>query len=251
MKDTLLNIFVFVLFFLSVFPTSAAGMPIRQQIRRDIRQGVMNGSGPGQIINNIKETVRVTPGQRPPPPPPKPNLWQEIKDFITNLRYSAHITGAITAINDKVFTVKTSNNKTYQVYVSDKTQLRRRFWGMSSLSEFSVGDTINVVGKWKDSAKTQIDAIIIKNLSVQKRHGIFIGDVTSINSPSFMMKTVNRGNLTVTTDGRTLFVQRDGKPATFGQMQVGHRVRVDGIWNVQTNNVSGVTQIKDYTVPTQ
>ena len=53
--------------------------------------------------------------------------------------------------------------------ITEKTQLRRHFGGKSSLSESSVGDEVNVIGRYTDETKSTIEAALIRNKSIQKR----------------------------------------------------------------------------------
>lgn len=145
----------------------------------------------------------------------------------------------------------TKDSKTYTVNSTDKTELRRRFWGKASWSEFSIGDLINVIGRWADSAKTTVNAVLLRDLSIQKRFGVFIGTVTSVNSTGLVMQTVNRGSQTVTVTGATKFTNRLGRPITQADIKVGDRVRVRGLWDNKANTITEVTVVKDYNIPSK
>jgi len=70
-------------------------------------------------------------------------IKNQVKEKLQALKFNARITGKITEIGENH--IKVSDNrdgKIYQVNITEKTQLRRRFWGKSSLSEFSVGDEV-------------------------------------------------------------------------------------------------------------
>lgn len=145
----------------------------------------------------------------------------------------------------------TKGDKTYTILTDDKTKFERRFWGKSSYAEISVGDQINVIGKWADSAKTQIQAKLIRNLSVMKRKGVFFGTVDSLTSSGWTMKTVERGTQTVTVDTSTRFINRREQPITKVDVLAGHRVRVRGVWDVTNHTITEVTEVKDFDLPTK
>lgn len=180
----------------------------------------------------------------------KQNLIQNLKDKVGKaLTLAGRITGELTAISGNTLTVKSNKDgKSYQVNVNSKTQLVRRFGGKSTLSEFTVGNIVNVVGKWVDDTKNAIDAKLVRNTSVQKRFGAFLGEVTQINSDNLVIKTVNRNEQTVYFTGAK-FVDRAEKTMDFGQIKVGDRIRVKGMWDRSTNKITEVNQIKDFSYP--
>lgn len=147
--------------------------------------------------------------------------------------------------NGNTLTV-TKDGVANSVLVDNNTRLRRRFWGKATLEEMSVGDLVNVLGKWTDEAKSTIQARLVRDTSIQKKYGVFFGTVTSL-SP-FIMDT-HRGAQTVTFSTASKFVNRKGE--TMGQVEilVGHRVRVRGLWDSKLNTITEVAQVKDYSLP--
>jgi len=164
-----------------------------------------------------------------------------------NLRFEARIEGKITLIEDMVITVNNEDGD-FKVNVTEKTKLVRRFGGKSELSEFSVGNEVNVIGKYTDESKSTIDAVLIRNKSVQKRWGAFIGEVTDLNTDNFVIKTVNRGDQTVYFAGAK-FVNREEKAITYSDIKIGDRVRVKGMWDRELNKLTEVDQVKDFSNP--
>ena len=69
----------------------------------------------------------------------------------------------LTAIAGATLTVS-KDGKTYTINTDADTKFRRKFWGKSDLAEFTVGDKLNVIGKWEDDAKTTVDATLVRNL---------------------------------------------------------------------------------------
>ncbi|QQG44472.1 MAG: hypothetical protein HYW86_00965 [Candidatus Roizmanbacteria bacterium] len=182
----------------------------------------------------------------------KKGLIEETKNFIKNLtivknKNAKILQGEVTAITDSSLTVS-KDGKSYTVNTDSKTQFRRHFWGKSSLAEISIGDNVNVLGKFTDEAKTTILAKMIRDTSIQKRKGVFFGTVTSKTDTTLVIDT-KRGVETVTIDGATKIVARDEKTMTATAINVGDRVRVKGLWDKTLNTISDVTQVKDFTQP--
>lgn len=174
-------------------------------------------------------------------------LFEEIKNQVREKLQAlkpARLTGKITEIGSNFIKVD-SEGKVYQVNITEKTQLRRHFWGKSNLSEFSVGDEVNVIGRYTDETKTTIEAILIRNNSIQKRWGVFFGEVVAKNADNFVIKTINRGQLTVYF-GSAKFVGNDEKPLTYADLQVGQRVRIKGVWDKTLSKITEVDQVKVY-----
>lgn len=160
-------------------------------------------------------------------------------------------------INAQVSTVSANSltvskdGKSYTVNILVNTTVRRHYWGKSSLSEFSVGDKVNIWGVWTDDTKTTVDAKLIRDLSIMKRFGVFIGNVSSKDSASFVIKSLNRGDQTIFIDSKTKFVNRKEESISFSNLNMGDRVRVKGLWDKASNKVTDVVQVKDFFLPTK
>jgi hypothetical protein len=171
-------------------------------------------------------------------------IKNQVKEKLQALRFNARLSGKITEIGGNY--IKVSDNKdgkTYQVNITEKTQLRRHFWGKSSLSEFSVGDEVNVIGRYTNETKSTIEAVLIRNKSIQKRWGAFFGEVTAKNSDNFIIKTINRGDLTVYF-GSAKFVDNSGNQSSYDALSVGSRVRVKGVWDKNLKKITNVDEVK-------
>lgn len=158
--------------------------------------------------------------------------------------------GTISAINSSSLTVS-KDNVNYTVNILSDTKFRRHFWGKSSLSEFSVGNIVNVWGKWTDDIKTAIDVKMIRNLSIMKRHGTFFGEVKSKGTDSFVIKSVKRGDQTVVFSSTTKFIDRKGNAISFNDIKVSDRVRIKGLWDKSLSKITDVSVIKDFSIPTK
>lgn len=164
------------------------------------------------------------------------------------------ISGKITAINNTVLTIK-KDGKSYTVLTGEfdkcTTKFRRRFWGNSDLNEYAVGHMVNIFGRWQDEAKTTVEACVIRDISIQKRFGVFVGHVLSLTSGGWVMSTVGekRANQTVTVVPSTKYVNRKEEPITKSDIKVGDRIRVKGLWDRSANTVTEVTHVKNYSLP--
>lgn len=160
-----------------------------------------------------------------------------------------HLVGAkVTAVGDGTLTVQ-KDDKTYTVNTDTKTKFRRHFWGKSDLREFSVGDMVNIWGTWADDTQTTINALMIRNLSIMKRHGVFFGTIKSLGDNSFVISSVNRGDQTVTVATTTKYINRREQVITFVDLKAGHRVRIKGLWDKSEKTVSDIVQVKDFSLP--
>ena len=175
-----------------------------------------------------------------------------LKKILTGRALLGQVT--LTAINGTSLTVS-QNGKTISVQTGtfDKctTQFRRRFWGSSSIAEMSVNDKLNITGIWTDDSKTSVNACLIRNVSIQKRFGVFFGNVIGINSTGLTMSTKsgNRANQTITISTSTSIINRKEQKIGLEDIQVGNLIRVSGMWDNQANTVTEVKTIKDFTLP--
>lgn len=157
-------------------------------------------------------------------------------------------TCTVTAISSTTITCA-KDGKTYTILTDSSTQFRRRFWGKATLSEIQVNDVINVIGKWQDDAHTTVLAKLVRDTSIQKRFGVFFGTVTSLTADGWVMNTLNRGSQTVTVGSSTKFMNRKEETITKGDIAVGHRVRVKGLWDSKNSTITDVAQVKDFNLP--
>lgn len=157
-------------------------------------------------------------------------------------------TGKVVAKEGTTLTI-IRDGENYTVLTDEKTQFRRKFWGKSSLEEISVGDLVNIIGKWTSEEKTEIRAILIRNLSVQKRRGVFFGKIKSVSGSGFVMETAKKSELAVTIEASTKLVNRKMEVITLADIKVGHRVRVRGLWDSTKKTITEVKQVKDFSIP--
>ena len=194
-------------------------------VQQRIEQKVQVGSSEVGVSESVKERVRSFIGRR-----------------------AAVGIGKVIAKEGTTLTVS-RDDKTYSVVTNGKTRFRRRFWGKSSLDEISVNNMVHVIGKWQNEEKTQIKAVLIRNLSVQKRYGVFFGVVSSVADGSFVMQIARRGEVTVTVEEGTKIVNRKMEEIVLSDIQNGHRVRVKGTWDNQNKTITETSQVKDFNIP--
>ena len=199
-------------------------------------------------LATISPTATPTPTTTPLKIRPNLNLLGKIKSQIGKRGWIEK--GIVTVKSDSSLTV-TKEGNTYTVNTDVNTRYRRRFGGESKLSEISVNDTVNILGKWQNEEKTQILATHIRDLSIQKRHATFFGTVKTKTDITLVLTTVNRGEQTVTIISSTKLVNRKMEEITMSDIQIGHRIRVKGIWDLTSKTVTETIQIKDFSIPIQ
>lgn len=208
---------------------------VRKEIRQEVRQEVREN-----IRENIKEKMASSPAAK------AAGAVIGKRAAVGQVTVTA-ING--TALAGATFTVTDKDGKTLTIQTDDKTQYRRRFWGkIESISEISAGNKLTVVGQWADEAKTTVKARLIRDMSIQKRHGVFFGTVKSISSTGWVMET-KRGDQTITVSSTTKLVNRKEEAITQANIVIGHRVRVKGLWDMTAKTVTSVTHVKDYDLP--
>lgn len=122
------------------------------------------------------------------------------------------------------------------INITTSTALVRRFLGKSLLSEYSVGDTIMVVGR-RNETSGNVDAKMIKNDSIQvlgvaSRLGVVTSVDPSANTISLKMLPAKRGEETVIVNITTATkIFRDGKEATINDVVIGDTVKTRGVYN--------------------
>jgi len=154
----------------------------------------------------------------------------------------------VTAVDAKGIIVD-SEGTSIKVTLQTNTHFRRKFWGKSDVNEISVGDSIDVVGRWANEGKTEINAVLVRDLSIQKRFGVFFGTVKTITDAGFTLTTIQRGEETVTLDSATKLLNRTGQTITSSDIQVGDRIRVRGLWDSANFTITEVTEVKDFSIP--
>jgi len=157
--------------------------------------------------------------------------------------------------NVKVTMVATDNiivdndGVSVKVSVLATTHHRRKSWGKSTMAEIKVGDSVDVIGRWTNETKTEMKAVLIRNLSIQKRLGVFFGTVKNITDTGFVMTTIHKGEEKVVIDVDTKLISRDEESIKFSDIEKDQTVRVRGLWDSNSFTITEVTEIKDFSLP--
>lgn len=179
--------------------------------------------------------------------------YQESTNAHSTLPPKVSIVGAVlTAIEGKTLAVE-KDGKQYTVFVGDfdacTTRLKRRFWGTTNVTELAVGDLLNIIGSWRDEKKNTLEACFLRDVSIQKVFVVFMGEVTHLKENGWVVHAQIRGDETVSLSGGTKLIDRNSESIKRKMIEVGHTVRVRGLWNRATETVSEVREVKDYSIP--
>lgn len=200
-----------------------------------------------RIFNNIREIKKDIREIRND----KRELMQDLRELKKDFKGKGIkiIDGIVTAKNAPSLTV-TKDGKTYTVNTDSNTRFRRHFWGNSSFDEIAVNNNVNVWGKFTDDTQTTILAAMIRDLSIQKRRGVFVGTISNLNGTAFTLNSLNRSSQAVTLDGSTKCVDRKEETINCSNdLKNDHKVRVKGMWDKTNNTITEVTHVKDYSLP--
>jgi hypothetical protein len=202
-----------------------------------------------QRVNPNLIIANPTPTATAKPTLINPNLLKkmEIIEF-KNINKRGELKNVKVTAKDATSITVDNEGTIVKVNITSNTHLRRKFWGKSTLAEISVGDSVNVIGRWVKEDKTEINAAVIRNLSIQKRFGVFFGKVKTITDTGFVMTTIQRGEETVTIDSAKL-INRKGESIKASDILVGHIVRVRGLWNSTGFTITETTEVKDFSLP--
>ncbi len=156
--------------------------------------------------------------------------------------------GEIKTIESSKITVE-KDSKTYIVVTDHKTRFHRKYWGNTGIAEMIIGDKVNVRGIWDDETVYRVKAYFIRDLSIQKRFGVFFGTINTKSDTGFVLDTGKRGVQTVTIKSDTHYTNRKDETITLGDLKEGDKVRLRGLWNSQNLTITEVEKIKDFSLP--
>jgi hypothetical protein len=64
-----------------------------------------------------------------------------------------------------------------------------------------------------------------------------------------MIKTLNRGEIKVYVGDSTKIINRREESVSLNNIEVGHRVRVKGVWDRALREIREADEIKDFSLP--
>ncbi len=154
----------------------------------------------------------------------------------------------VTSVSGSVIYATTawgSASMPWTVNTDGATEINRRFGGRSSVSEVSVGDYLSFRGNLvMTSAGLTVQAKIIKDWSVQRKNGSFIGKVSSVGTGTFVLASDEHGQATVSVTSTTVITKGDAA-ATFADIHVGDKVMAGGLFN-NVSRVLDADKVKIY-----
>ncbi len=158
---------------------------------------------------------------------------------------AAAIQGKISANDGSSLTITTVKNKSINVAIDGATKLYQKFFGKTAVSDMQKGDKVLVRGKWTDQNRTAIDAKVVMDMSIQKRHAVFHGTVQSLTSEGFVLQSRGRGQQTVTITSSTKLFNKERSSITENDIAVGNKVVVAGVWDRTNKTIEDATSIRD------
>lgn len=145
-------------------------------------------------------------------------------------------TGTVTSVSGNSVMFNAKNGASYTADATN-AKLLKRFGGAMQLADIQTNDMIQVRGLLAD---TNIQANLIRDVSLQTRNGTFIGTILSVSTDSFALKSKARGSQTINTTSSTVF-KKNRQPAQFSDLAQGQNVRVSGTWDRTNSNVTAKT----------
>lgn len=136
----------------------------------------------------------------------------------------------------------------WAVNTDTSTEWVRRFGGSSSVSEISVGDFISFHGDLvtTTASPVTVNADVVKDWSIQKRHATFNGTVKSVDAANmkFVISSEDRGDVNVSVSSSTKIMKGDSV-AAFADIAVGARVMAGGLYD-SVSKVLSADMVKIY-----
>jgi len=154
--------------------------------------------------------------------------------------------GKVDGVNENSIVVTRDKGGQITVLIDERTKIFRRYEGKGSLKEIKIGHEVNVVGKMEGDGTT-MRALMIRDLSIEKRFGEFKGTVKSLSGQIIILKSKGRGDVRVDLTGARILDKR-GKEVTVSSIQPGYVVKAKGVWDSSDNTMTEVEAVKVYSV---
>ncbi len=118
--------------------------------------------------------------------------------------------------------------------IDTKTNIIRKYGGKSNLSEFTVGDRVQMVGK--TNADGSLTVSLIRNESIHNTLLLKEGEITTIDvvNNTFVLRKDDKSLIVKVTNKTKLVISQIDFPQ-FSNLKVGDKVHVRGIINDRTN----------------
>jgi hypothetical protein len=136
-----------------------------------------------------------------------------------------------------------SGTKTIAVIVDAKTNIVRRYWGKSPLSQLSVGDSVQIFGQINDQNKLQ--ALLVKDNSIWSAEKEGVISSIDANAKTFVLSRATNAssttNVTVKITEATKITGANKVVLTFADLAVNQRVHLNGILNADGKHITALT----------
>lgn len=139
-----------------------------------------------------------------------------------------------------------TKSATITVMVAGTTTLLRRYNGHSNLAEFSPGDQLSVRGSYEAGSTTTLDALSIKDKSIQHAFTDVLGQVQSVANGAATLVVAHKrgffspyrhgGNMQVTFTSATI-VMSGGVTTTVDAIQPGLKIIAMGLYDRHTHTL--------------
>jgi len=124
------------------------------------------------------------------------------------------------------------------INVTENTVLVRRWFGKTTLEEFTPGDTLMIVGRAEDDGTITAKLIRDNDIWRVSSQGV-AGEITSIDTANnqFVISWLGK-TVTVKVTSATKIVVGTNTAATLADLAVGDKVRGRGVWSATTQMVT-------------
>ncbi|MFA6428790.1 MAG: DUF5666 domain-containing protein [Candidatus Buchananbacteria bacterium] len=125
----------------------------------------------------------------------------------------------------------------WTVNLTDTTKLYRRNSTVANLSEFIVGDSLMIRGSLASSTTQTLNALVIKNLSLEKKQTTTNGKILSLGTNSLVIEPKAGQQQTIKLSSNTIY-KRGNILTDLASLAVGQQITAKGIWDRQSNSMT-------------
>ncbi len=139
------------------------------------------------------------------------------------------------------------------VNITENTKLVRRWFGTATLDEFTIGDTLMIVGRANDDGT--IDAKLVRNNDIWRATSKGVaGEIILIDAANnrFVVSWLGQSKIVKVTNA-TKIVIGTNTSATISDLSVGDKVRGRGVWSATTQTMTAdiVVVVNSLPIPTR
>jgi hypothetical protein len=117
-----------------------------------------------------------------------------------------------------------------------KTSVTKRYGGSAAVSQISIGDYLDVEGEFfVGSDFFGVEALRVKDWSLQEEAGVFMGAITEVNQTNFLLRTTQNQTIAVRMASSST-IRKGSISIPFGLLQRGDAIlRAAGTYDYATN----------------